>query len=138
MMLVWPSPTDIKENIDIGVVWVYGTGNSITLPIQQYNSSSTNQNPNAYWPTSLEYFDKKNDYKIPAYHRLDVGINLHKEKKWGEAVWSFGLYNAYSRQNPFYVEYGFLMNDFSFNPQKVLKQISLFPIIPSISYSFKF
>lgn len=129
----------IKDNMDIGVVWVYGTGNSITLPIQQYQQYN---DPNSisiwYGNPIVEYYDEKNNYKMPAYHRLDVGLNIHKEKKWGEATWSFGLYNAYNRQNPFYLQYGYLNNDFSPNPTKVLKQISLFPVIPSISYAFKF
>jgi len=128
----------IKENIDLGVVWVYGTGNSITLPIQQYEQYPEPSNSNFWWNPNIEYYGAKNDYKMPAYHRLDVGVNVHKTKKWREVTWSFGLYNAYNRQNPFYLQYGFLKNDFSPNPTKVLKQISLFPVIPSISYSIKF
>jgi len=69
---------------------------------------------------------------MPSYHRLDVGINMHKEKKWGERTWSFGVYNLYNRKNPFYLYFG------SENNNRVLKQVSLFPIIPSIRYSFKF
>ncbi len=135
---------DINDHIDLGLVWVYGTGNAITLPIQQYQQfiePSTNNNGYGQyygWSPSVQYYDKKNDYRMPAYHRLDIGVNIHKKKKWGEATWSFGLYNAYNRQNPFYLQYGYLNNDHSPNPTKVLKQISLFPVIPSISYAFKF
>ena len=128
----------IRDDLDIGIVWVYGTGNSITLPIQQYQDNSTIGNSSYFYGQSLEYYESKNDYRMAAYHRLDIGLNKHKTKKWGEVTWSYGLYNAYSRQNPFYVEYGYLFADFSPNPQKVLKQVSLFPVIPSISYSFKF
>ncbi|HIP37559.1 MAG TPA: TonB-dependent receptor [Crocinitomix sp.] len=133
---------DINDHIDLGVVWVYGTGNAVTLPIQQYQElvePYSANNYGYYWGnTAVQYYEKKNDFRMPAYHRLDIGVNIHKKKKWGEATWSYGLYNAYNRQNPFYIEYGYLQNDFSPNPQKVLKQRSLFPIIPSISYSFKF
>jgi len=85
----------------------------------------------------IEAFDHRNSYRMPAYHRLDVGINFRKTKKWGERVWSFGAYNAYNRKNAFYLAFA---TDYEVNeePQKVLKQYSLFPIIPSISYSFKF
>ena len=69
---------------------------------------------------------------MPAYHRLDVSANFHKEKKWGTRTWSVGLYNAYSRQNPFYLYFGYQNNG------RVLKQVSLFPIIPSVRYAFKF
>ena len=70
---------------------------------------------------------------MPNDHRLDISFNMKKEKKWGERTWSFGLYNAYSRQNPFYLEF---TRDRSGNPQ--LSQFSLFPLIPSFTYSFKF
>ncbi len=135
---------EINDHIDLGLVWVYGTGNAITLPIQQYQQfidPTTSNNGYGYYygyGGTVQYYEKKNDYRMPAYHRLDIGVNIHKKKKWGEATWSYGLYNAYNRQNPFYLQYGYLKNDFSPNPTKVLKQISLFPVIPSISYSFKF
>ncbi len=121
-----------NDKIDIGVVWVYGTGNAVTLALQQYNSLGDSE----FGPSQVEHIDSRNNYRMPSYHRLDVGVNIHKEKRWGEATWSFGIYNAYNRKNPFYLEYGYLKN--STNDNKVLKQISLFPILPSISYSFKF
>ena len=70
---------------------------------------------------------------MPSFHRLDVGVNLHKEKKHFTRTWSFGLYNAYSRQNPFYL---YFAQDA--NGQLGLYQLSLFPIIPSVSYKIKF
>ncbi|MFK8044646.1 MAG: carboxypeptidase-like regulatory domain-containing protein [Crocinitomicaceae bacterium] len=129
----------INDKWDVGVVWVYGTGNSLTLPVQQYQQYTGADNQfNYWWNPTIENYESKNDYRMPAYHRLDIGFNKHKIKKWGEVVWSYGLYNAYNRQNPFYIEYGYLPNDISPNPSKVLKQLSLFPVIPSISYSVKF
>ena len=68
-----------------------------------------------------------------AYHRLDMGIQFHKKKKWGERVWEISVYNAYNRKNPFFY-YGYTDG----NNIGRLKQVSLFPIIPSITYSFKF
>jgi hypothetical protein len=70
---------------------------------------------------------------MKAYHRLDVGVNVHKETRFGERTWSFGLYNAYNRQNPFFL---YFSNDNLGNRR--LTQVSLFPIIPSVSYNFKF
>jgi hypothetical protein len=71
---------------------------------------------------------------------MDIGFNFHKQKKHGIRTWNIGFYNVYSRQNPF-----FLMFDEN-SPEereatgksRSLKQVSLFPIIPSISYSYKF
>jgi len=70
---------------------------------------------------------------MPAYHRLDIGINIHKTKKWGVRTWSIGIYNVYNRKNPFYIHYSYDDNN-----KKRLTQISLFPIIPSFSYNIKF
>ena len=76
------------------------------------------------------------------YHRLDLGINFTKPKKWGERTWSVGIYNAYNRLNPFTY---YFQNDYDFNPntgevttEQKLKKLTLFPIIPSIAYRFKF
>ena len=119
-----------NDKIDVGVVWVYGTGNAVTLALQKYNSLGDNE----FSGSEVNHIAERNGYRMPAYHRLDLGVNIHKEKKWGEATWSFGLYNAYNRRNPFYLEVGYLKN----SDKKVLKQISLFPVLPSVSYAFKF
>ncbi len=122
-----------KENIDFGMTWVYGTGNAITLALARYQSFTGMNEQDYYYPIDIEYYDSKNAYRMPAYHRLDLSANFHKEKKWGERTWSVGLYNAYNRQNPFYLYFG---TDWNGNRQ--LKQLSLFPTIPFVRYSFNF
>ena len=140
---------EINDRINFGVVWVYGTGNAVTLGLESYSSfnsslvndiSNFNLNPSPFGfdqdnanVSTVNHIDSRNNYRMPAYHRMDVSINIKKEKKWGERTWSFGLYNAYSRQNPFYLQ--FTRNE-NGNPQ--LSQFSLFPLIPSFTYSFKF
>ena len=140
---------EINDRINFGVVWVYGTGNAVTLGLESYSSfnsslvndiSNFNLNPSPFGfdqdnanVSTVNHIESRNNYRMPAYHRMDVSINIKKEKKWGERTWSFGLYNAYSRQNPFYLQ--FTRNE-NGNPQ--LSQFSLFPLIPSFTYSFKF
>jgi len=70
-----------------------------------------------------------------AYHKLDIGVNFRKEKKWGERTWNISIYNVYNRQNPHY--YYFTGSDNNDGSLKLMQQ-SLFPILPSVSYSFKF
>lgn len=125
-----------NDKIDVGVVWVYGTGNAVTLGTQKFMANDPQSDYQNYipWGNEIVHIDSRNNYRTPSYHRLDLGVNIHKQKKWGEATWSFGVYNAYSRQNPFYLEFGYIAG----KNEQVLKQISLFPIIPSVSYSFKF
>jgi hypothetical protein len=69
-----------------------------------------------------------------SYHRLDLSISFVKEKKWGERRWTIAVYNTYNRQNPFYMDLGRSQD----GKRWVFYQYSLFPVIPSISYSFKF
>lgn len=129
----------ISERTDISATWVYGTGKARTLAVSRYASDNYNFNnehsPYSYYGyySEIEYFKGKNAYREPAYHRLDFGINRHKEKKWGTQTWSFGVYNAYNRQNPFYLFFGY--DNFG---NRALKQMSIFMLIPSISYSFEF
>lgn len=131
-----------NERVDAGLVWVYGTGNAVTLPTERYVAINELNENNYYggfggMDNTIENFDRRNDYRMAAYHRLDLSVNLHKEKQIKavkyERTWSFGLYNAYSRKNPFYLYFSY-----DNNGNRVLKQVSLFPVIPFISWGFKF
>ena len=122
----------LNENVDFGATWVYGTGNAVTLGVGRYSSGMGEYWDGQFYPApDIEYYNGRNSYRMPAYHRLDFSANFHKEKKWGTRTWSLGLYNAYSRQNPFYLY-------FTNSTPRALKQVSLFPIIPSVRYAFKF
>lgn len=114
---------------DMGLVFVYGTGNAVTIASQVYNSA-----PNLLgYPSSIEYFEQLNGYRMPAYHRMDFGLNYTKDKDWGNSVLSFSVYNLYNRQNAFV-----LYTDYNNKNQLGLYQASLFPMIPSFSWKFKF
>jgi hypothetical protein len=120
-----------NDRVDVGLVWVYGTGSALTLPMERYRRL-----PGAgefFFSPEIGHIDARNNSRMPAYHRLDLGVNLHKDTRWGKRTWSFGLYNAYSRQNPFFL---YFSNDDDGNQR--LTQLSLFPIIPSVTYNFKF
>ena len=126
------------DRTDISLTWVYGTGKAVTLGVARYAPDNwANQQKDDYyfydqW-NEIEYYNGKNGFREPAYHRLDFSLNRHKKKDWGEQTWSFGAYNVYNRQNPFYLYFGYDNNN-----KRQLRQVSLFPIIPSISYSFNF
>lgn len=123
---------EFNEKVDCGLTWVYGTGNATTLGVARYSSLfSENWGEYSYF-NEIEFYNGRNSYRTPAYHRLDLSVNLKKKTKWGSQTWSFGAYNAYNRQNPFFLFFGYDNN------KRVLKQMSLFPIIPSVRYAFKF
>jgi len=134
-----------SEKVDAGLVWVYGTGNAATLGVTEYPPQEFTDSYDYY--TNITDFPGRNNYRTPSYHRLDLGVNLHKEKKRGTRTWSFSVYNAYCRLNPFFIYWGseYYEEPDPDNPgamiyysKPVLKKISVFPIIPSVSYSFKF
>lgn len=123
-----------NDRVDMGLVWVYGTGNSLSLPVARHEPLQFDPiNSNQFYYYDVEYIDERNGYRMPSYHRLDLGINFKKQMKKHERIWSFGIYNIYNRQNPFFLYFG---SDDEGN--RKLKQSSLFPLIPSFTYNFKF
>ncbi len=136
-----------KKNITLSATWVYGTGNAISLPLGeqpiathdliQNNPNESNPYVNDYLPT-LPYYGEKNSFRMKAYHRADIGIQFHKTHKWGERTFELGFYNLYNRKNPFFY---FSRDEIIPGTNKYdrkLKQVSIFPIIPSVSWTFKF
>ncbi len=128
----------INDNIDISATWVYGTGNAFTIPVGKYNSI---MDLPQYWGSGSSVYvypgyiyDGKNNFRMRSYHRLDVGINFKKETRRGEGIWNISVFNLYNRKNPYYY---YIDYDWT-SKTTTLKQKSLFPIMPSVSYSFYF
>lgn len=119
-----------SEKINAGIIWVYGSGIAYSLPIETYPSA---QFTSYFFYSELHYYGGRNQFRAPAYHRLDASINFQKNKRKSTRIWSFSIYNLYNRKNPF-----ILMFTTDTTGRKHLTQFSLFPIIPSISYSLKF
>ena len=123
-----------NDNFDIGGTFVYGTGNAITFPQalylgQPYTSSWYEGN----FIDLVESYGPRNSTRMPSYHRLDFGLNKHWNKKKTKKTLSIGAYNVYNRKNPF-----FIYLDINEQNDRIAKQVSLFPIIPSISYRIQF
>lgn len=127
---------EISEKVDVAATWVYGTGNAVSLPIERYAGVSDN----SFFLNEIQYYEERNGYRMAAYHRLDLGVNFHKEKKYWKRTWSIGTYNTYSRNNPFFLYFDTVYDDIDPNgePRQQLIQVSLFPLIPYIAYSFEF
>lgn len=106
--------------------WVYYTGDAVTFPTGKYTVDGQ----------TVYYYTNRNDYRMPAYHRLDLGATLSlKAKKNRTSELSFGLYNAYGRENAYTITF----RDNKDDPTKTeAVQTALFKIIPSVSYNFKF
>lgn len=143
----------ISEKVDVAANWVYGSGNAITLAKASfYGYADLMGIGSDYYlddQTSrpiYTYYGKRNSYRMSPSHRLDVAINVHRTKNsrfFGtrERVWSFGAYNAYNNKNPFFMYLGeerIPQQNGTYSQRRVFKQVSLIPIIPSVTYNFHF
>ena len=106
--------------------WVFYTGDAVTFPSGKYVVDG-----DVYF-----LYTKRNGYRMPSYHRLDLGATLQlKKKKNFSSELNFSLYNAYGRENAYQITF----RQSKDNPdQTEALQTSLFRFIPSITYNFKF
>lgn len=130
-----------SEHFNISALWIYQTGIPITLrngriisPDFNYPDVATYGNLNG--PYDIDIFSEINSLRMRDYHRLDIGMQHTKQKKRGKRTWKVSIYNVYNRQNPYYYYWG--TKEVDGNTVEQLYQKSLFPIMPSISYSFEF
>lgn len=135
--------------LDFGLTWVYGTGNAISLPISTYQTQDPLGQNNYYWLEEMgnmgfyreiDNYANRNEFREPAYHRMDLSVNMTRDIGKYQSGWNISVYNAYNRLNPFYLYFDteYVETHSGYEERRVLKQISLFPMIPSISYFFKF
>ena len=100
-MRITQEPVCINTN-----TWVYNTGQAITLPSTKYSILVDNFYSglsSGYISNEIHVYEKRNGFRMPSYHRLDVAINYKKEKKKEESIWNFSVYNLYNRQNPYFL-----------------------------------
>lgn len=117
---------EISKKLTFSSSWVYYTGNAITFPRGKYTIDDK----------TYFLYSERNADRMPDYHRLDLGLTWTRKKTdRRESSWNFSIYNAYNRENAYSI-------DFQENPnnpsQTQAIQTTLFKIIPSISYNFKF
>lgn len=120
-----------SARVDMSASWVFASGNRVTVPLDGYLSDG-----NPYGGgTGYEYILARNAAKLGDYHRLDLSLNIYQPKKNGRTgVWNVSLYNVYCRMNPFYIEQSYSKG----NGKYVTYQKGFVPIIPSVSYTYKF
>ena len=123
----------LPHKLSVSALWVYQTGNTMTIPIGYY----------FYMGSYITEFSERNGYRMPPYHRLDIAVNwtIKKTSKF-ETGLNFSIYNVYNRKNPFFIyletNTNIDANSMNFAIENKAFQMSLFPIIPSITWTFKF
>ena len=117
---------ELNAKLTFSATWIYISGNVVTFPSGRYLVDSN----------IVPYYTERNGYRMPDYHRLDIGLTWQRKKtKRFESNWNFSVYNVYGRSNAYAINFQEDPND----PTKMQAvQLSLFQFVPAISYNFKF
>jgi hypothetical protein len=84
-------------------------------------------------------YDEVNNYRMPPYHRLDLSASRTRTTRRGNVTsWNFSIYNAYNRANPFFMYFEVTGDLDDYRLEIEPRMVSLFPVIPSISWRFEF
>ncbi|MGK7395826.1 MAG: TonB-dependent receptor [Candidatus Cyclobacteriaceae bacterium M3_2C_046] len=124
----------LNDRFTFSMNWIFGSGSVTTLPVGRFMIQDIPSTGSSMVP---EFIDR-NTFRMANYHRLDLGLVVNLNPKWGTSNLTVGLYNVYSRRNPYFIYFN---ENKDANDQTVgfsAKQVSLFPIIPSITYNFEF
>lgn len=135
---------DLSERFQFGAAFVYATGNAITLPVERY----------FYEGQIVDVYGDRNSFRMAPYHRADVSVTYVpkntktvvdvetgeelEQKRRFSSTWTLSVYNIYNQANPYFIYFG---NDGDLaegSLQIKAYQVSLFPILPSITWNFKF
>lgn len=133
----------LKKHFDFTISWTYGTGYRMTTPNAAYASDGTiaaYDEANTPLTGSQGFYNnwtERNNYVLPAYHHLDIGMNYIKQAKRVTHQFNISVFNLYNNFNVFTV-YRDNDTDVNGNPTKKYIKLSLFPILPSIGYTVKF
>ncbi len=114
-----------------GAVFVYGTGNAITLPERFYVINGV----------LTQEYSRLNQYRMKAYHRIDLSATytpVPKKKHRLSSFWVFSIYNLYSRLNPYFIYFDQTGSAVNGDLKVEARQVSLFPILPAVTWNFKF
>ena len=122
----------LRNKLTVSLVWVYATGNAMTVPLGFYEFNGS----------MVQEYSKRNEYRMGPYHRLDFSLDWFiAKRRHFETSLNFSIYNVYNRKNPFFIFYETNTNvDLSnrvYEMETKAYQMSLVPIMPSITWNFK-
>ena len=137
---------DIANRWNVGFAFVYATGSAITLPEKRYYDPIENR--------LITVWSDRNAYRLPSYHRADISVTFkgkefktiknvdtgeaEQKKKKVVSTWNLSVFNLYNRKNPYFLFFDYSGDVNSGNLDVGANQVSLFPILPSITWNFKF
>ncbi|MEM6272241.1 MAG: TonB-dependent receptor [Bacteroidota bacterium] len=125
---------------ELGLTWVYYTGNAVTFPSGKYTFNGN----------TVSYYTERNGYRMPDYHRLDLGLTRYSRTtkletdddgnevevpKRFTSNWNLSVYNAYNRKNAYSIDF----RESTTNPGTTeAVRLALFGIVPSLTFNFSF
>jgi len=124
---------NLIRNWKLNLTWEFQSGPPIDMP--------TSRSINQFGEISYIY-GHRNEYRLPVYHRMDIALYHSKTKNHKTHEWSFGVYNVFSRQNPYYLRINkHIIEDENHNQIGLLpfvEQVSLFRFLPYVKYTMTF
>lgn len=130
--LVLVGTYDLNKNWSFSGIFIFGSGNTTTLPEKFYFMEGT----------LVQEYGTVNGYRMAPYHRLDLSaIYTPTPRKPNQRIkgsWAFSIYNTYSRKNPYFIYFNQTGSALDGTLEVSAKQVSLFPILPSVTWNFKF
>ncbi len=120
---------ELSKKWVLSSVWVYATGNAQTLPVSYYIIDNT----------IITEWGERNSWRMPAYHRLDLSATWYfiEKKRWKGNL-NFSVYNVYNRMNPYFINFEQEVDLEVGTLKTTPKQVSIFPILPSVTLNIKF
>jgi hypothetical protein len=117
---------DLSKRLSLSGTWIYFTGNAVTFPSGKYEFDGY----------LASYYTERNGYRMPNYHRLDLNLHIGgKDHKRFQSSWDFSVYNAYNHYNAYLI--GFRESEIQAGRTEAVK-LSLFGVVPSITWNFEF
>ncbi|MPL99660.1 hypothetical protein SDC9_45880 [bioreactor metagenome] len=122
----------LNEKLTLSGVWVYSTGNCATMPVSRYIIGGN----------IVSEYGPRNGFRMPSYHRADLSLTWYpkskKKTKKIEESWNFSIYNLYNRKNPYFIYFDVEGDVLAGSASITAKQVSIFSILPSVTWNFKF
>ncbi len=128
-----------SRRIDASASWEFSSGGYITIPNGKVYDFTKYEELDkiwwGYWRDSTNLYESRNNYKVPPTHKLNLSFNFNRFHKNGaRSIWNVSVYNAYNAMNPAFV----YPENYSNSSGRKLTKITILPIIPSVSYTYKF
>lgn len=133
LTLAW----NVSPRFQVSSSWVFMSGHPITLPFHTsriYRPFDFDGQQGLQPWGGIDYISQRNNFRTQNYHRLDLSFRFIRQRRRSERVWEIGIYNAYSRMNPF----SYTLDDDFVTDRRVLRKTTLFPFIPSVTYLVRF